>query len=270
MTQILGFAGKKQSGKNTACNYITGVFMSALGISRNINFTETGEIYVSDIFGNDNDKGVLDLQKLYRDPRWSTQQFLQESLNPYIKIYSLADPLKDICMNVLGLTYEQCYGSDEEKNKETHLQWGKMPEFGEYLYALESVGSVKDVSSMLIRFMTAREVLQYMGTQVFRAIDSNVWINSLFNRIKIDQSELALVCDVRFINEVVGIQKAGGKVIELLTNTKSNETHASETELDNFNSYDAIIHNAKDGISEFNEQIYNVIAPWGYLPEKVK
>lgn len=32
MTQIVGFAGKKQSGKNTACNYILALKLAELGV----------------------------------------------------------------------------------------------------------------------------------------------------------------------------------------------------------------------------------------------
>jgi hypothetical protein len=106
--------------------------------------------------------------------------------------------------------------------------------------------------------------------KIFRAIDSNIWINSLFNKIKIDQPELALICDVRFINEILAIQKAEGKVIRLLRNTENNETHRSETELNKFDNYDAVIDNSKTTISELNEMIYNTVAPWKMLPEKIK
>ena len=51
MTQILGFAGKKQSGKNTACNYIIALKLVELGVSKKTRLTADGAIEVSDIFG---------------------------------------------------------------------------------------------------------------------------------------------------------------------------------------------------------------------------
>ena len=40
------------------------------------------------------------------------------------KIYNFADPLKqDICMNIFGLSYKQCYGDDIDKNTSTGLVW---------------------------------------------------------------------------------------------------------------------------------------------------
>ncbi|NMC62387.1 MAG: hypothetical protein GYA55_04395, partial [SAR324 cluster bacterium] len=36
---------------------------------------------------------------------------------------SFADTLKDFCIETLGLTYEQCYGTDEQKNSSTKYLW---------------------------------------------------------------------------------------------------------------------------------------------------
>ena len=55
MTQILGFAGKKQSGKNTACNYIIALKIAELGISGSTRLSEDGNIEVTDIFGQTKD-----------------------------------------------------------------------------------------------------------------------------------------------------------------------------------------------------------------------
>jgi hypothetical protein len=46
--------------------------------------------------------------------------FFNNSFN--VKIYNFADPLKkDICMNILGLTHNQCYGEDIYKNTLTNI-----------------------------------------------------------------------------------------------------------------------------------------------------
>ena len=45
-----------------------------------------------------------------------------------VKMYSFADMLKEkVCMDVMGLTYEQCYGTDEEKNSVTTYMWERLP-----------------------------------------------------------------------------------------------------------------------------------------------
>ena len=44
MTQIIGFAGKKQSGKNTACNFILATKIAELGVSKGTRLNEGGEV----------------------------------------------------------------------------------------------------------------------------------------------------------------------------------------------------------------------------------
>ena len=51
MTKIIGFAGKKQSGKNTACNFITAIKLAELGICKTSRISEGGDIEVTDILG---------------------------------------------------------------------------------------------------------------------------------------------------------------------------------------------------------------------------
>ena len=51
MTQIIGFAGKKQSGKNTACNFILALKLAELGICKTSRLSKNGEIEVTDILG---------------------------------------------------------------------------------------------------------------------------------------------------------------------------------------------------------------------------
>ena len=51
MTKIIGFAGKKQSGKNTACNFITAIKLAELGICKTSRISEGGDIEVTVILG---------------------------------------------------------------------------------------------------------------------------------------------------------------------------------------------------------------------------
>ena len=42
MTQIVGFAGKKQSGKNTACNFVVAMKLAELGICKASRMSDDG------------------------------------------------------------------------------------------------------------------------------------------------------------------------------------------------------------------------------------
>ena len=166
-----------------------------------------------------------------------------------IKIYNFADPLKALCMDILGMSYEQCYGTEEEKNSLTDINL-----------------SDTFFDTMRSRKMTAREVMQYVGTDFFRRIYPQVWVDSTLRRIKKDNPRLAVVVDCRFENEVKGIQDAGGKVIRLSRNIYGDsDQHPSETALDNYSGFDYVLENQNMDISSQNQELYNKLAEWSFI-----
>jgi len=151
-----------------------------------------------------------------------------EQLEDTAAIYNFADPLKNICMDILGLSFEQCHGTDDQKN--------------------ELVNCYKDGNQM-----TARQVLQTVGTEFFRSIQHNVWADATIRRIQQDNPLVALIGDCRFPNEVEAIKKAGGTVIKLTRNLY-NSDHSSETALDPENydqsNFDLVVDNQNMTIEE--------------------
>ena len=182
--------------------------MANLKISKKIHINDYGEIQVSDLFGKKEYMGVYNPEQ--SDSSDFILQQVLTKMNPHIKLYSFAEPLKtDICINILGLTYEQCYGSDEDKNSITDLQWGN-------------------------KQLTARDVMQIVGTDILRKMKPDVWTSALIRKIKSDNPNLAIITDCRFPNEVDCIQDNQGDVIRLTRNT-CNSDHSSETILDKTN-----------------------------------
>ena len=59
--KIIGFSGRKKSGKNTCANVIFGWEMISLGITRNFSISDSGELVISDIFGDESKEGILDI-----------------------------------------------------------------------------------------------------------------------------------------------------------------------------------------------------------------
>ena len=99
--------------------------------------------------------------------------------------------------------------------------------------------------------MTVREVLQWIGTELFREnMHKDFWVRATINRIDSDKSfydkfnggeifhntfeNVYFVTDVRFPNEVEAIRSAGGIVIRIYRSgcAGANDTHPSETSLD--------------------------------------
>lgn len=218
---ILGISGKKQSGKTTSGNFIASVFMANLGLCQKIRLNDSGQLVISDLMGNDSYEGVFDLSQaeaLTSKTDYIVQQALNK-LNPYVRLYSFADPLKqNICMDLLGLTYDQCYGTDEQKNTLTSIKWKDIP------------GIISDSDD----YMTAREVMEIIGTGIFRKIKSDVWVEATINKIKRDKPELAIILDCRFPNEIEAISAINGKTIRL-TRDPYNSNSAPEKALDSDN-----------------------------------
>jgi hypothetical protein len=162
-----------------------------------------------------------------------------------VEIFSFADPLKeDICMNMFNLSYTQCYGEDRSKNELVDAYWeGKQ--------------------------LSARDLMQLIGTDLFRKINPNVWVNSLLNKIKKSTHEIAIVADCRFPNEVEALQKYNGLVFRLTRNPCQSE-HISETILDQ-NNYDwskfnSIIDNSGMSVRDQFEQLKKIMLQFKILP----
>lgn len=161
------------------------------------------------------------------------------------KIYNFADPLKkDICMNILGLTESQCYGNDIHKNSMTDIVWeGKN--------------------------LTAREVMQIVGTDIFRKMKTNVWADATMIKINNEKPSLALIADCRFPNEVDVVKKIGGLVIRL-TRKPYDSDHPSETALEkehyDWNNFDYILDNNNMTILEQQQHLIEFLKHKGVLP----
>jgi len=161
------------------------------------------------------------------------QAFEVRNATGIVKIYNFADPLKNLCIDILGLEYRQCYGADEEKNEPVDCYWdGKQ--------------------------LSSREVLQIVGTDMFRKMQYHVWSSATIRKIKRDGPDLALIADCRFPNEVEAVKNAGGIVIKLNRNIYDSD-HASETALDpenyDYSNFDLVVDNQDMNIYEKNYYI---------------
>jgi len=53
MTKILALCGRKQSGKNTAYNFLLGITLLRLAVVRGkIEIKDDGKLWISDLFGD--------------------------------------------------------------------------------------------------------------------------------------------------------------------------------------------------------------------------
>lgn len=228
--RLIGIAGKKQSGKNTVANILHGIILKEQGMISEYTISPDGQLLIK----TDEISEWAEFDITRKDNEFVS--YAERAMYPYVKLYSFADSLKTICIDLFNIPFENVYGTNEQKNEKIdHLKWCNMPTWR---------------SSKLVDSMTAREFMQYFGTDIMRKMWEPVWCQNTVNRITEEQSELAIVADVRFPNEVDVIKDAGGIVIKLNRNLFKDE-HSSETQLDKKNykqkNFDYVIENQGKG-----------------------
>jgi len=243
---IIGLAGRKQSGKTTAGKIIHGVVLKKYGLIENFVIGEHGKLLVKTSNSSGTTGwGEFDIER--KDPVFS--DYAEREMWPHVKMYNFSDELKRMCYELFDIPIECLYGTDEQKNKkQPHLQWGNMP--------------THNVLSFVSRgTMTAREFMQYLGTEIMRNMYAPVWTNATMKRIAREQSEISVICDVRFPNEVKAIKDSGGYVIKLERNMHPEDNHASESSLDGVDKSDfsLVVENQDITIANFSEIISNFL-----------
>jgi len=120
---------------------------------------------------------------------------------------------------------------------------------------------------------TPREVLQYVGTELFRNnFDKDFWVKSLMNHINshicAHNVQRWVISDCRFKNEMQAIKDAGGKVIRLYrTDGPGAENgivgHPSEMEMKTISDseFDAVI-SLPTGVPELLMAAKAVVGDW--------
>jgi len=276
MTLIIAIGGKKSSGKTSLSYYLSAA--------------------VNDIALNDS-KRIYNLYQLENNPRdvkFDNGSFLEEydfkdAVNSgIIKTYSFADALKTFLSSSFEVTEDQMYGSDEEKNIKTKYMWDTLPSFtrwvnsplknlsskrgsGGIIFAkkdfINSINTEEDFlqalcwgwipGEMRMGHMTARELMQVLGTDIGRKMfDNNIWVNATFNNIKKDNPKIAIIDDLRFCSEADAVLRERGVVVLLSRNSDSTDIHGSEKDLENFNieSDRVICIDNEDNINKKNKE----------------
>lgn len=255
-SRILAFSGNKQAGKSTCCNFLHGYQLRCQAIVENFRVLETGELVVTTSVIDENGKinqgnAILDVSRVDMEfAEWAIY-----SMWPFVKKYSFAAPLKEIAIGLFDLTQEQCFGTDQQKNTLTNVRWGDMP-------------GISVTKSKRRKKMTAREFLQYFGTEVCRKIKEDVWAERCLADIEAENPLLAIIDDCRFPNELDAVQKAGGKVIRL-TRSPHKDRHNSEKSLDDCENFDAVIDNANMTIHECCKNLIEILDNWGWLGKEI-
>jgi dephospho-CoA kinase len=116
--------------------------------------------------------------------------------------YAMANPLKEIVSIITGTPLDIIDGSSNREFREVV----KHPDYN----------------------MTHRELLQYIGTEVFRDhFDKDIWVKIAKRRLA-KTGDKVVVTDIRFPNEAEMIRDMGGEIWVIRRSLITNNNHISE------------------------------------------
>lgn len=245
--KIVAFSGKLASGKDSCCRFLYSLaFMHILGLTDEAFVNEEGKLVVR------NEDGFHLFDEDSKDP--AMVKLLGEAVWPYIRKFSTADPLKNFLRKMFKVPVESLWGTQEQKLvKLDHILWEKMP------------GNPKPPKGKSGP-MGGRELMEFFGTEVVRNIYETAHAEALVSDILDYNSAHSLVNDIRFKCEVLAIQSVGGKVIRLgrVTEEALANTHTSNTELDDYEGFDAVI---PDGLTlqETFAELLRILTEFGWF-----
>jgi hypothetical protein len=281
MSNIIVFCGKKKSGKNMCSNFLHGYQMKSYGLIEDFGILdETGGLVITTKTLNEHGEegtasGELDVSRddlEFAD--WAVY-----NMWPFIKNYSFAKELKDICTGLFNIPRECVYGTEQQKNQiQEHLRWENMPgvtclpkyEWVKIIDSNYNDQNIQDACELLNLVyhtpgpMTAREFMQFLGTEVMRKIYSPVWTERTIKNIKTESPQIAVVSDCRFKNEAEAMKKEKAKLI-YLTRSVTSDSHISENGFEDFDDFDATIDNQNMTIQETQQELMKIIDSWGWL-----
>lgn len=281
MSNIIVFCGKKGAGKNTCSNFLHGYQMRSYGIIEDFGtIEENGGLVVTTKALDENGEEQLTTGEI--DITREDMEFADWAVYnmwPFIKNYSFAKELKEICIGLFNIPRECVYGTDEQKNTIIpHLLWENMPgvmspELFESCSKNERGAGLKEFIKNCFPHesgpMTAREFMQFFGTEIMRKIYSPVWISRTIKNIKTENPQIAVVSDCRFKNEAIAMKEEKAKLIYLTRTITNADSHSSENGFEDFNEFDAIIDNQNMTIEETQLELMKTIDSWGWLGDLV-
>lgn len=140
------------------------------------------------------------------------------------EIKSFADPLKELSINILGCNRSEMYGPSEKRNCVSPVEWKEISQ--------EFIPEHIDNSV----YMTNRDVLTIVGTNVLRRFMNNIWARAAYVAALNSHSDVVIFSDTRFPNEIEVFTEAYPDVditsIRLYRDSGSLLNHVSDSALD--------------------------------------
>ena len=115
--------------------------------------------------------------------------------------------------------------------------------------------------------VTYRDGMKTIG-QAYAELNPMHWVQCAMDDIDIlaryHQPLLVVVTDVRFPKEVRAIQSRGGKVVRLTRAVRPDDTSGTETALDSYLGFDAVVDNREMAEIDKNVRVLSHLKQWGW------
>jgi len=229
MAKFITLSGKKQTGKDSSAKIIRQYLVSE---SFSFCLDNEGEVRLQSAVG----VGPLGVDGVNR-----------------VHIVHFADVLKKACHLIFGIPLEDME-TEEGKQKITHVKW-PTPEY-QSVQDREIIVGYKPYQGCTALYMTVREILQFVGTDLLRnQLDPDIWVESVF-RQPWKENEVVIIADARFPNEADVAVRYGLLInIERDTGLKS-DGHKSEHALNDYADYHYSVdnnHSVDDLVAHLND-----------------
>lgn len=167
---------------------------------------------------------------------------------------AFADELKRYAMQLWDLSFEQLYGSDRDKET-VDPRWGLTPRFIMQQFGTE-VGRNIHAETWVRKVMTAIDRGSHGDTVTLPDLEARQFREF---RFKPGTVVAWAIPDVRFPTEADAIKSAGGIIVKVIRPLLvSNDTHASETDVDKIVANQTVLNVGT--LEEFETQVHLLAA----------
>ena len=190
-----------------------------------------------------------------------------------VHVVHFADALKEATSAIFGIPLADME-TEAGKQSKTEILWpvDDGPAYNDeggdeptvwHPYEERLLGLDTPSNPRLPEFMTVREILQFVGTELFRLqMDPDIWVKSIFRRHYRDD-DIILVADCRFPNEA-SYSRERGLLLKVERNRPdSGDMHLSETALDDYDDYHHTVIN-NGSFTDLKDQLQTILSQEGF------